>query len=222
MSGPLLNEKYSRYYQRLGLMYQKPEFKVSLEVILSVFMVTILIFVAIKPTLSNVAGLQKKIADQELMNTKADKKIGQLLEAQTQMENYQDKLSLFEKSVGNRFSYFDMMSRIEVLASKNSLNIESVTAPGTKIKGGTTGTGGWSTKLIKINPDGSLVAEVNLTILGSSANLRRFLADVENMDVLTMIKNIGFVKEVGGVRGAQKLKVAVVIQFYFLPSSNET
>ena len=38
------NEKYALYYQRIGLIYQRPEVKASLEIILSVFMVTVLIF----------------------------------------------------------------------------------------------------------------------------------------------------------------------------------
>jgi len=68
MASILNNEKYSLYFQKVSLMYKRPEIRASLEVILSVFTITILIFAAIRPTLTNIVSLQKKIEDQEVIN----------------------------------------------------------------------------------------------------------------------------------------------------------
>ena len=109
---PLINnEKYSLLYQRINLIYQKPEIKASLEVILSVFTVTVLIFAAIRPTLTNIASLQKKIEDLNTFNIKADNKIAQVFNAQTQLNTYRDKLRLFDEAVPDNFSYYDMAGR---------------------------------------------------------------------------------------------------------------
>ena len=107
------NEKYSLFYQRISLIYQRPEVKASLEVILSVFTVTLLIFAAIRPTLANVASLQKKVEDLDSVNKKADNKIAQVFAAQADINKFQDKLHLFDEAIPNEFSYYDMAGRIE-------------------------------------------------------------------------------------------------------------
>lgn len=222
MASLLSTERYARYYQGLSLIYQKPEIKASLEVILSVFMVTILIFVAIKPTLTNVAGLQKKITDQETLSLKADKKIGQLFSAQAQLTQYQDKIALFDKAVGNKLSYFDMMSRIELIARKNNITIDSVSAPGSIIAGTGKGAGDWSTRLATKDTNGVTTVNVNITFYGGPKEIRKFLTEIENIDVLTMIKNVVLLKESGGAKGTQRIKATMTVYFYFLATTNET
>lgn len=222
MPGLLENERYAKYYQGLALLQQRPEVRASLEVILSVFMVTTLIMVAIRPTLINIAGLQKKIEDQDTMNLKADKKIGQLFAAQAQLSEYQDRLSLFDKAVGNSISYFEMMARLEILARKHLLTTEALSAPGTKVTGGTGKIGDWSGKLIKIGADGVATANLSLTVFGSPIGIQNFMTEIEHMDKLLMIKNVVLVKESGSTKGSQRLKATIQLQYYFLIEKNET
>lgn len=215
MARLLDNERYSKYYQRLAVVYQTPEVKASLEVILSVFMVSVLIFAAIRPTLTNIASLQKKIDDQEALDSKADKKIAQLFSARAQLDDYQGKLSLFDQAVGEKVSFFDPAARIESLATKNNLIIDSLALPGSGVWGSGKAVGDWAGKLIKKESDGSMTSEVNLVVYGLPADVRKFLIDVENMDKLTMIKNVVFLKETGQLKGSGRLKVSIQIQFYF-------
>ena len=63
-------------------MYQRPEIKASVEIILSVFTVAGLLLLAIRPTLATVATLQKKIEDQQVVNRRLEAKISQLVNAQ--------------------------------------------------------------------------------------------------------------------------------------------
>lgn len=219
MAGLIDNERYARYYQRLSLVYQKPEIKASLEIILSVFMITTLILLAIRPTVTNVASLQKKIADQEAMGAKADKKIGQLFNAQNQLTTHQNSLPLFEKAVGNKFSYFDMISRIELLARKNNLTIDSLNGPGSKAGGLEKISNDFKAKIVKVGSDGSLTTEISIVVYGQPSDVSKFLVQVENMDKLVMINSVLFVKESESSRGSQKLKTTVLLQFYFLPES---
>lgn len=215
MARLLDNERYSRYYQRLSMVYQTPEVKASLEVILSVFMVSVLIFAAIRPTLTNIASLQKKIDDQEALDSKADKKIAQLFSARSQLDDYQDRLPLFDRAVGKKVSFYDPASRVEVLAAKNNLSIDGMVIPGSEVWGSGKATGDWSGKLVKKESDGSMVSDVSLVVYGTPAEVRKFLIDVENMDKLTMIKNVVFLKETGQLKGTGRLKVSIQIQFYF-------
>ena len=143
------NERYTKYYHKLGAVYQRPEIKASLEVIFSVFMVSLLILLAIRPTLTNLAALQKKIVDNESISVKADKKIAQLFSVQEQLDSNSGFLALYDSAVPEIFSYLDMVGRMEILAKNNGVDLETTSAPGTSLLGDTKATGEWAGKIIK-------------------------------------------------------------------------
>lgn len=215
MAGIISNEKYSLYYQRIGLIYQRPEVKASLEVILSVFTVTLLIFAAIRPTLTNIATLQKKIDDQEVLNKKADNKITQLFNAQTQLSNYQNQLPLFDSAVPDNYSYYDVVARLEYVAKTNGVKVESVNIPGVKLYGMGKPGGDWGTKLLAKDSASLLTAPVQFTISGNPQNVVKTVADLENLDRVTQLKSISFSKEPGATSGTEVLKAQGQIVFYF-------
>src|SRR3989339_1601349 len=140
------NERYAKYYHKLGAVYERPEIKASLEVIFSVFMVVLLIFAAIRPTLTNLTALQKRISDKESLNTKADKKISQLFSAHEQLDQFSSFLNLYENAVPQQFNYTEMIGRVEQLARSNNLEVEVVSVPGISLIGDSKGVGEWSTK----------------------------------------------------------------------------
>lgn len=212
------NERYSLFYQRLSLVYQRPEVKASLEVVLSVFTVALLIFAAIRPTLTNITSLQKKIEDLDSANKKADNKIAQIFNAQTQLDNFQSKLHLFNEAVPDKFSYGDMAGRIEVMAKKRALTVETITMPGVKLFGDGKGTGEWSAKLIKADVTKIVQAGVQFVVSGNPRNVRAFIEDIENMDRLTMLNSIIMMAEIGQAR-SETLKATGQIYFYFYQES---
>jgi len=215
MAGLINNDKYSLYYQRISLMYQKPEIKASLEVIMSVFTVVILIFAAIRPTMVNIATLQKKIDDQETANKKADLKISQLLNAQSQLTSFQDKLLLYDEAVPDKVSFYDMSARIEALARLNSLTVESFLMPGFVMYGQDKTTGESTAKMAIPNKEGIVQPIVSFTVKGLPQNVRKFIGELENMDRLSYIKNLVFTKELGQSPGQEVLKLTGQIYFYF-------
>jgi hypothetical protein len=215
MSGIISNEKYSLYYQRIGLVYQRPEVRASLEVILSVFTISILIFAAIRPTLTNITSLQKKIDDQEIMNRKADNKIKELFEAQNQLNEYQDKLALYDDAVPNDFTYYSMAARIQYLANKNGVTVETINMPGIKLFGTGIPNSNLATKLLNKDQANIVSAGITFSILGSPQNVTNMITDIENVDRLAMFKSITLTKEVGKAGEAPVLKAAGQIYFYF-------
>jgi hypothetical protein len=215
MAGLTNNEKYSLYYQRVSLIYQRPEVKASLEVIMSVFTVLILIFAAIRPTLTNIASLQKKIEDQDSLNKKADNKIAQLFNAQNQLTTYQNQINLYNEAVPDLFSYYGTTARIEFLARKYNLEVETVTMPGTLIFGGGNPTGEWTTKLVAKDANNIVLTGVNFSLIGQPQNVIQMVADLENMDRLTVIRNLVFTKETTAPNQPDKLKASGQVDFYF-------
>ncbi|EKD57429.1 MAG: hypothetical protein ACD_57C00303G0001 [uncultured bacterium] len=185
-----------------------------MEVIFSVFMIAILIFVAIRPTLTNLAVLQKKITDKESVSLKADKKIGQLFSAQEQIDANGTSLSLFETAVPEKFSYLELIGRFEVLAKKNSVEVEAISIQGTNLVGEGKGAGDWSTKLIKVDSQGLMTIPIDFQILGKPQEIRSFLVDLENVDRLAVIKNVNLIKDSGGSKGTERLKANGQVNFY--------
>ncbi len=209
------NEKYSLIYRRINLIYQKPEVKASLEVILSVFTVTVLIFAAIRPTLTNIASLQKKIEDLNSFNIKADNKIAQVFNAQTELNKFKDKLSLFDAAVPSQFSYYDMAGRIEYLAQNKGLTVQTVSMPGTKLFGTGKASGEWSRKLSIKDTNNIVQLNVSFAVSGDPANVKSFLMEIENMDRLSYLSSVVLTSEPGMVQGTSTLKASGQIYFYF-------
>lgn len=212
----LNNEKYSLFYQRLGVIYQRPEVKASLEVILSVFTVTLLIFAAIRPTLTNVAALQKKIEDLEVVNKKADKKIAQVFAAQNDLEKYGSKLALFDLAVPSTFSYSDMVGRIVFLAKRSGLTVLSVDMPGNKIFGAGKPVGELSQRLVGKSANKIVQAKISFVVSGGPENSKKFLVEMENLDRLSMLDNVVMTTNSNPLnKGAMTIKVSGQIYFYF-------
>jgi hypothetical protein len=195
-------------------MYKRPEIRASLEVILSVFTVTILVFAAIRPTLTNIVSLQKKIEDQEVVNKKADNKIAQLLSAQTQLNTFRSSLRLFDEAVPDDFSYIDGAKRLEYVARKNNLEVETVTFPGYTIFGGGKVVGDWFAKIIKPNAN-ILSAQLSFNVVGKPQDVISFLKEIENMDRLVSLNSVSLTKQVGVSRAEDSLKATGQMTFYF-------
>lgn len=210
------NERYARYYRRVTMVYERPEIKASLEVIFSVFMVVLLIFAAIRPTLTNLAALQKRITDKESINTKADRKIAQLFAAQTQLDEFSSVLGLYDSAVPEKFNYVDQLGRVELLARANNLQVDLVSMPGIILSGEGKGAGEWSSKLLKPDSERIITSSVDFQVSGKPKQVRDFLVQLEAMDRLTTIKSVNLIKETGSTKGSEKIKASGQINFYIL------
>lgn len=215
MASILSNERYSLYFQKVSLLYKRPEIKASLEIILSVFTVTILIFAAIRPTLTNIAKLQKKITEQEVINKKADNKISQLLNAQKQLETLSGSLYLFDSAVPDEFAYSDSAKRVEYLAKQNDLTIESLSFSGITIQGGNKPVGDWKDRIINPSKTNILQDQVNFIVRGKPDNAIKFLREIENIDRLAVLNGVTLSKEIGQTKISDTLRVTGKMTFYF-------
>lgn len=213
------NERYARYYHRIGMVYERPEIKASLEVIFSVFMVVLLIFAAIRPTLTNLTALQKRITDKESLNTKADKKISQLFSAQEQLSQFEAFLGLYDSAVPEKFSYVDQLGRLEYLARANNLEVDVISIPGIILEGEGKGIGEWSTKLLKADTEKILTTPVDFQVSGKPRQIRDFLVQIEEMDRLTTIKSVNLIKETGSTKGSERIKASGQVNFYILSNT---
>lgn len=215
MSGLLSNEKYSLYFKKVGLLYHRPEIKASLEIILSVFTVMFLIFAAIRPTVTNIVSLQKKIQDMEVVNKKADNKISQLLNAEKQLSSLRNSLYLFDQAVPDNFSYVDSAKRLEYLSRINNLTLDTLSFSGITLLSGGSLPPDLTAKLTIPGANNSLPELVSFSIIGSPANVISFLKQVENMDRLASLNNVSISKQTSLEKMDNALKASGQLTFYF-------
>lgn len=215
MSGLLSNEKYSLYFKKVGLLYRRPEIKASLEIILSVFTVMILIFSAIRPTITNIVSLQKKIEDMEVVNKKADNKISQLLNAEKQLSSLRNSLYLFDQAVPDNFSYVDSAKRLEYLSRIYNLTLDTLSFSGITLLNGERLPPDLTAKLTKPGANNSLPDLVSFSIIGSPTNVISFLKQVENMDRLASLNSVSISKQASLGKVDNALKASGQLTFYF-------
>lgn len=216
MSGLLSNEKYAIYFKKVGLLYRRPEIKASLEIILSVFTVMILIFTAIRPTITNIISLQKKIEDMEVVNKKADNKISQLLNAEKQLSSLRSNLYLFDQAIPDKFSYVDSAKRLEYLSRTNNLTIDNLSFSGITLLSSGALPADLTAKLTKSGANNSLPDQISFSIIGSPANIITFLKQVEKMDRLASLDNVSLSKQTSLEKEeGNKLKASGQLTFYF-------
>jgi hypothetical protein len=218
MAQSLVNQQYSIYLQRVNLIYQRPEVKASLEIILSVFTVTMLIFFAIRPTITNIFSLQKKITDQEVLLKKTDNKIAQLINAQKQISDNSEIISLLSVGVPDKFDYFNYAKRVEILASKNNVNLDSLSLPGQSIAGTPSLLNVPADKAKNyITPDKDGLSKVltNFVVYGDQNGVFGFLSDLENMDRVALIDSLDISKTLKTALDTKgSLKVTGQVYFY--------
>ena len=200
-----LYKQYSVFAQRAGALYAKPEIRASLEIILSVFTVTLLIFFAIRPTLTNVASLQKKIEDQEVVLKKADTKVSQLLSAETQLSENQGRLALLVDAVPDNFNYFNISKRVEIVAREASVTLSLMRLPGSIVLGGPDVpglVGDRAKEVVMPDENGVMMIGVQFNVGGGQEQVLNFMRSLENMDLLAVIQNIKISKTTTSGTGA--------------------
>jgi len=197
MAQATLYQRYSSYFQRASALYQRPQIKASLEIIMSVFAVTLLTLLAIRPTVTNIATLQKKIEDQEVVLKKADVKLAQLIKAEGQLSEYRGQLQFFSDAVPGSFDYFNIAKRIEIVARNNGLTVSTMRLPGSIFYGGSVIEGLTADKakgVVVPDTDGVTTIGVSFAVSGSQSQVFGFLKEIENMDMLAVIQNINIGK----------------------------
>ncbi len=184
--------------ERVKLVAARPEIKASIEVVLSVFMVIFLLTLAVRPTLTIVATLQKKIEDQDSVDRKLSNKITQLIKANEDLSTYSDRLSLFNLAVTDKHDQAGLAKRVEILAAGEGLLINTFTLEAVPLLGQNINLGDKSRGAIKPSLEaGTKISlfEISFDLRGKQEPLFNFLNKLENLDRVVILKNVEFKRE---------------------------
>lgn len=190
MIAPWKNEK-------VRLIYDRPEVKASIEIILSVFTVAGLLLLAIRPTLATVASLQKKIEDQQIVDRRLEAKISQLIDAQKNMVTYADKIPEYEAAVPDLSDQGLLSKRIEVLAVENGLTINGLIFSSVPLLGQEINL---ADKKGRGKPETDSTGkitffDISFDVSGDMNGVFSFISAIENMDRAVIVSEVNLKKE---------------------------
>lgn len=223
MIPPWKDEKYRR-------VYNKPEIKASLEVILSVFASLFMVAVAIRPTLGTIATLQKKIEDSQLVSDKMSTKIEELIKAQQDLSNLADRLEKYAMAVPDNHEIVGLQQRMELLASEGGLRVNSIEVDAIPIVGERISFLITKSKSEQLPPieKGTNIAkmQIDFDVQGDQQPIMKYLTDLENMDRVILITDLTVSKDerINGfaeATGTSLRAVGKAEAYYLLATSEE-
>lgn len=183
--------------------YRRPEIRASLEIILSVFTVAFLLLVVIRPTLTIVAELQKKINDQDSVDKKLSTKITQLSKARSDLSTFGNQIDLFNKAVPDANDSSGLAKRLALLVQENNLQTNYLTVGSVPLFGNLINLGNKESKNKGEDPNvvplekGTNVAKLEITfdLRGSQTDVLKFLSDIEKLDRLIKLTSVDIKRE---------------------------
>jgi len=204
----LSNINYKKYYRSAYQYYRaRPAVTASIEVILTVFAVSIMVTAAIRPTLEIVATLRKKIEDQELVDKKLTNKIGALRSAQQSLSEHENEIGLYLKAVPNGHDIGGLTKRLEALAQKSNLTIEIINYDELDL-------------IDNINIDTEentpqiLTLPISMNIMGEFGQIKEFIKQIESIDRLVKIEKLSIEKQ-GELEKTNTISITVEALAYY-------
>lgn len=210
-------------YRNLKLVYQRPEIRVPVEIILSVFASLFLIMTAIRPTLVTVVELKKKIEDQTLVKAKLNTKMNRLLQAKSQLELYEENLPLFEIAVPENYTYANLAKKIEILAAEKNIEIESLFFSSVVVSEGADKASSLKNNKKKEEErewkDGNNIVKeftVSFSVTAGETAVTSFLSDLESLDRTLLVSAVDITKVSSRESTGQELRASGKINGYYL------
>lgn len=146
------------------MVREQPMFAASLWLVLSLALVIILVWAALRPTLVTISSLLGEIKQQSEVEKKLDKKISGISAAQAMYLKYESRLRVLDEALPAGRKYAAWAIRLESIASESGVKV-----------------GEWSLT------EGR---DFTISLAGDFPGLRQFLATLENLRRLVEIENV--------------------------------
>jgi len=179
----------SQVQKNLQLFYDKPIVKVSLELVISVVVVTLLALFALRPTLLTMSELLKEIEEKEELDQALQQKIAALATAESEWQVFQSQVARIQQSFLQNPSLEEVLVYLEYLARKQEIFVFSMSVPDIAVQ-------------LNLSSDPSRPAnstapnlalatyDVNFQVSGEYDKILDFAREIENQQPLMSIESI--------------------------------
>src|SRR3990167_11255024 len=172
-------QRYRHYYTNLSRFYQKPVAKVSIFVVISFMTVSFFSLFAIKPTLVTISELVREIEDKKIVNQQMDGKLNDLARAQSEYLAIQNDLPIIFTALPEDPAVAKLILTLELAAVRQQVTWVNLQVEPVELWGGKT-------------KREEQVVKFSGTVGGSFENLKSFLAAMDKLDRVTVVKESSF------------------------------
>lgn len=179
----------SQVQKNLQLFYDKPIVKVSLELVISVVVVTLLALFALRPTLLTMSELLKEIEEKEELDQALQQKIAALATAESEWQVFQSQVARIQQSFLQNPSLEEVLVYLEYLARKQEVFVFSMSVPDIAVQLNLFSDP--SRPANSTAPNLALATyDVNFQVSGEYDKILDFAREIENQQPLMSIESI--------------------------------
>lgn len=201
----------TRYSRDLRRYYRMPAVQVSLTLVLSLFVISIFIVFALRPTIVTIVTLKKTIAESEKIRQQLSVKVTNLQKASVQFESLKPILPMLNLTIPNNgAAYLPLTTAIEILARQTGTQIESESLGATLL---------FSRIISPFVPSkNQSVVELPFTarVVGSYPNISAFLTKLLSMERIIIIESVTITRETGSKEENTNVALNISGSAYYL------
>ncbi len=181
--------RYKEFFLNISSFYkQRADLRAFLEIILSLTTIVAFLLFALKPTALTIISLLQEIKNKQNTVAALTLKISNLQKANDVFTQNQNTIPDVDSAIGTAPQPDIIMQQIQGLAVKNSVIISGASVSQVTIIG-TTPAKKASTD-VKPLPGNAKEMPISINIKGDYANILQFVADFENLRVITKIDSL--------------------------------
>lgn len=203
----------SRYRRYLQVVQEQPLWGASLWLSLTLVLITVMVVVALRPTLVTISGLLGQKRQLTELSERLDKKIAAVTDAEAEYNLLSDKFGLLDQALPKDLSWAVWAEKLLQIASNSGittvkLELDKMVLAGEEIANVNKSSA--PTTEFKDLPAGIKGLTYTITAVGDYDQFREFAADLEMMRRINMITSLSIQKD---NKGVLTLKVAGVVGY---------
>jgi Tfp pilus assembly protein PilO len=206
-----MNLQTQKYSQDLRRYYRLPATQISLTLVLSLFVMSIFIVAALRPTLMSITTLKKTISESEATLKKLDTKVENLQKISVQLEAIKSFLPTLNTNIPTSGAkYAPLNSAVESLAFQTGAKLDSESIGPTLL---------FSRILTPFAPNkhqGVVALPFSVRVTGSYSQVFDFLTKLLRMERIISTESISIVKEASSKGEVMLVGLSINGEAYYL------
>ncbi len=211
-----MNINTRRYSQDLRRYYRMPAVQVSLTLVLSVFLMSVFVVFALRPTILSIVNLKKTISESKKVLQQLETKVNFLQKASNQLETLRPVIPNINNSIPNNGAMYSPITlAIDELAYQVGVIVESESLGPTLL---------YSRILSPFTPNkNQKVVELSfsLRVSGGYSEVTDFLNMMMKMERIVLVDNVTIAKQAGAKNSTASVTMNVSGLAFYLADATQ-
>lgn len=216
----------SRYYTQIEPIMSDPVIRGYFTLVASFLLTAFFILFALSPTFSTIVGLLRKIDDQKKVIAALDSKITNLITAQENYSQVEQKLPLLEAALPTRPLPDEVLTELVKSGSASGVKITSLQVDEVYLSGINpvkVGEAGAATTPVQTQQDffstlGLPTVKFTLGVNGTKDQIRSFAGYIVNLPRILLLDELTVTSETGSIDGGGNMNAEISGSGFFYPN----